>query len=52
MLPLLFAQQIFTCLKSTIESLEKGVKPVQSTEQRDFVLLSLLLTLNRLHTFF
>ena len=39
----------FTCSKLTIETLEQGVKYVQS--QQNFVQVSLLLTLNIFHTF-
>ena len=48
----------FTCSKSTIETLEKGVKYVQKNTKKyqndaiDVVLMSLLLTLNIFHTFF
>ena len=54
----IFTQLTFTCSKSTIETLEKEVKYVQSYLQKhqkdvhDVVLVFLLLTLNILHTFF
>ena len=53
----LSAQLTFTCPKSTIETLEKGVKYDQSSQghqndSNDVILVSLLLTLNIFHTFF
>ena len=50
------AQLTFTCSKSKIETLEKGVKYVQSLQQKyqnviDAVLVFLLLTLNLFHIF-
>ena len=46
---LLITQITFTCSKSTIESLEKGVKYIQSDFASGVVLVSLLLTLNIFH---
>ena len=49
------SQLIFTCLKTTIETLEKIVKHAQSYQQKhqnDVVLFFLLFTLNIFHTFF
>ena len=50
-------QLVFTCSKSTLETLEKGVRYVQCYQkkhQKDVidVLVFLLLTLNIFHTFF
>ena len=51
-------QQTFTCSISTIGTLEKGVKYVQNKQWRhrnnvnEVVMVSLLLILNRFHTFF
>ena len=51
-------QLTFTCSKSTVETLEKGVKYVQintkntRTTSFDIVLVFLLLTLNIFHSFF
>ena len=53
----LTSQQTFTGSKSTIETLERGVKYVQSQQLKhqnaviDVVLIFLLLTLNIFHTF-
>ena len=53
-------QQTVTCPKSTIETLEKGMKYVQSQQQRQQIdvndiiavsLMSFLLTLNIFYTF-
>ena len=48
------AQLTFTCSKPTTETLEKGVKYVQSYQQKhqNVVLEFVLLTLNIFHTFF
>ena len=51
-------QLTFTCAELTIETLEKGVKYVQSWQQKhqnevnDIVLVFLFLTLNIFYTFF
>ena len=50
-------QVIFTCSNSTIETLEKGVKYVQSQKKHqndaiDVVLVFLILPLNIFHTIF
>ena len=51
-------QLTFTCSKSTIVALEKGVKYVQSLQYKhqndviDFALVFLLPTLNTFHSFF
>ena len=51
-------QPAFTCSKLTIETLEQGVKYVQSLQQRHqndaigIACMSLLLTLNIFHTLF
>ena len=51
-------QLAFTCSNLTIETLEQGVKYVQSQKKRhqsdaiDIVLVSLLLTLDMFHTLF
>ena len=43
-------QQIFTCSKSTVETLEKCVKYIP--EVSEVILISLWLTLNLFHIFF
>ena len=43
-------QLTFTSSKSTIETLEKGVKYVQTFDVTDIGLVFLLLTLNKFHT--
>ena len=51
------SQRAFTCSKLTVETREQGVKSAQSQQKRyqngiiDFVLISLLLTLNIFYTF-
>ena len=49
--PLQISQLTFTCSKSTTETLEKGVKYVQSFDVIVAVLMFLLSTLNIFHTF-
>ena len=52
------SQPAFSCSKLTAESLEQGVKYIQSQQERhpyganDIVLVSLFLTLNIFHTLF